>query len=643
MRRFSFALLACFLLLMLTACSQTPSNTDTVAPATPSNVTVSAGNARATVTWQVSAESDLKQYTLYWGGAADNLADSTVVVEKAASRQTITGLTNDTMYFFAVGAEDTSGNKSERSEPVAVTPSATADTMPPTLLDSTPKNGATDVSVNLEALVFTFSEAMNVSTVVLSSSDYDTSQLTATWNADNTSVSFTRLAGGSGLESLKLYSFTLAGKDRAGNEGAFTVSFTTEKDMVKPMVVSSTPVKDTTNVAINSSIVLNFSEAMDRASVEANFSVSPAVTCSFAWSSEDSVVTCTPQSSLAEQTTYTATFGTEVKDKAGNTLELMNEQPFSFSFITGNAPDTTAPTVLSFLPEQAARGLSPGGTIIAITFSEAMNLASLEQALTGTVNTLSDSKPLVISSAIPDQDVQGYGYIFYLQNALDYNMVIQWTIGTDATDLSGNHLAQSVSGTFSLLRELTVTLPANPDTSSTIAHVCDGGFGCYNSVRVGVDLSVGIRQNRNDKIVTDRSFISFDLPMETLLSATAIQSAVLTLEQTFSYGDPFNPSNLSNMSLTRVDYGATLRGTDFETQPLNCDGSVCSRDFYSEVEANGRVDVLKFIRADIAERDARGNRSQYLLRFANNKSQNGTRTAYVQYDPPTLTITYLIP
>jgi hypothetical protein len=82
------------LMMFLAACGSDKHNpdknnsvTDTVAPATPSNVRVTAGNMQAIVTWQVNAESDLKQYTLYWGEVADSLGDS-VVVEKAASSQT---------------------------------------------------------------------------------------------------------------------------------------------------------------------------------------------------------------------------------------------------------------------------------------------------------------------------------------------------------------------------------------------------------------------------------------------------------------------------------------------------------------------------------------------------------------------------
>jgi Bacterial Ig-like domain len=644
MRLFYVALIVCLLLAMFAACSQAPGGgSDTTPPATPNSISVSTSQSQVTLIWTENNEADLKGYNLYWGSAADALND-TLFIAKPASSQTITDLSNGSTYFFALDAQDEAGNHSSRSETMSAVPGSGADTTKPTLVSSTPAHNDASVSVNVNALVFTFSEAMNTSTVTLSSPDYDITQLTATWNTEYTSVSYTQISSAEplplGLEYLKLYTFTITGKDPAGNEGTGTVSFTTESDTVKPRAVSSTPANNETSVPMNSSIVVTFSEAMDRASVEANFNIVANVTCDFAWSSNDSTVICTPQSPLAEKTTYTVTFGTEVKDKAGNVVELMNEQPFSFSFITGTAPDTTAPTVLSFLPDPGARGLSPGGTIIAITFSEAMNLASLEQALTGTVNTLSDSKPLVISSVIPDQDVQGYGYIFYLQNALDYNMVIQWTIGTNATDLAGNPLAQARSSTFSLMRKLMLTLPANPDLSGYIVHSCWNG-DCNNTIYRN-KLFVGIRGNPLT-IGSMRAFIGFDLPTETLLNAKAILSAVLTLEQTEIYGDPFNPNNLSSMALERVDYGTKFRLDDFETEPLNCDGSVCSRDFYSEAEANGPVDVLKFVLADLAEGDVRGNRSEYRLRFANNKSQNGSEDAHVSYTFPTLTITYLIP
>src|SRR5207237_245172 len=78
--------------------------------------------------------------------------------------------------------------------------------------------------------------------------------------------------------------------------------------------------------------------------------------------------TFNPVSTLAPNTTYTATMTTGARDLAGNALAAN----FVWSFTTGATPDTTAPTVSFTVPANAATGVAISQKIAA-AFSEAMD------------------------------------------------------------------------------------------------------------------------------------------------------------------------------------------------------------------------------------------------------------------------------
>jgi hypothetical protein len=98
-----------------------------------------------------------------------------------------------------------------------------------------------------------------------------------------------------------------------------------------PTVESTTPADGATNVSIGSTIAITFSEAMDPATTEAAFAVSPAVTCTFSWNPADTTVTCDPDADLAADQSYTVTIGAGAESDAGQPLGTAA----SFSFSTG--------------------------------------------------------------------------------------------------------------------------------------------------------------------------------------------------------------------------------------------------------------------------------------------------------------------
>src|SRR5206468_3363524 len=130
-------------------------------------------------------------------------------------------------------------------------------------------------------------------------------------------------------------------------------------------------------VAINKKIAATFSEVVDASTISTttftlNQGTTPVVgTVTYV----GTTATFAPASNLAASTTYTATITTVVKDLAGNALA----SAFVWSFTTGAAPDTTAPTVSFTAPRQAATGV-PINQLIAATFSEAMDPLTINTA-----------------------------------------------------------------------------------------------------------------------------------------------------------------------------------------------------------------------------------------------------------------------
>jgi hypothetical protein len=91
-------------------------------PATPTLLSVVSGDQQITLTWTEDTTSDLAGYTVYESAAHDGpwtRVNSTMIT---ANTYTVTGLTNNTRYFFSVTASNTSGAESAKSGYAAATP-----------------------------------------------------------------------------------------------------------------------------------------------------------------------------------------------------------------------------------------------------------------------------------------------------------------------------------------------------------------------------------------------------------------------------------------------------------------------------------------------------------------------------------------
>ena len=121
----------------------------TVTPATasvpsgPTNLTVTPGNASATLTWRGSASGSPTSYSIYRGTISDGEAVTPVgTVSGTTTTFTDTGLTNGKTYFYNVAANNSVGVSPDSNE-VSVIPAASATVPPaPAGLAATAGNGS---------------------------------------------------------------------------------------------------------------------------------------------------------------------------------------------------------------------------------------------------------------------------------------------------------------------------------------------------------------------------------------------------------------------------------------------------------------------------------------------------------------------
>ncbi len=107
------------------AASATPTAPDTTAPAVPTGLTGVGSAGSVALSWDAVGDSDLASYTVYVLSTADSTwqpAGGAVTALQVAT--SISGLTDEQEYTFAVTATDLLGNESERSAPVTVTAGA---------------------------------------------------------------------------------------------------------------------------------------------------------------------------------------------------------------------------------------------------------------------------------------------------------------------------------------------------------------------------------------------------------------------------------------------------------------------------------------------------------------------------------------
>ena len=448
---------------------------DTTPPAIPSGLSLSTNDGQITLNWTANTETDLVGYNLVWGTTAAAL-DNQQFIAKTINTQTITGLLNDTPYFFALDAQDQNGNRSSRTTPQTATPRPPVDIIAPTLTSSIPTDGTADI-VLLTTLRLEFSEAIDQTSLNLSScirpnltdppvdACFSTGNIpatklgTPTWNNNDRNVTLTPDANL--FMPGTIYQLNIAAKDKAGNAivAPKTIRFSikVQPDTAPPTLVTFTPTNNQFAVPYNSPITLSFSEPMNQSSVESAFLAQPSIKCVWTWTSPSNA-SCQPSGRLEQRGLYTIAIAITATDLAGNQLQTA----YGFSFTAGDAP----PKVISYSPKGFG-ALPPvvlTNTPITVTFSEDMNKPLTEAAFqvrengflkTGTITW--NTKCAFFAGAGPTGAYLNCKTLTFTPSTnYQTGSGISWTISTGATDyLNDQQMENNFASSFTTQGVLT--------------------------------------------------------------------------------------------------------------------------------------------------------------------------------------------
>ncbi len=218
----------------------------------------------------------------------------------------------------------------------------------------------------------------------------------------------------------------------AGDGNTAPDIFIHNRDSLPPTVASTSPTDSATDVAVDAGITATLSEAMQASTINTTtFTMDNGVTGTVSYDANSTTATFTPTSNLNYDTTYTATITTDAEDLAGNGLQAN----YSWSFITGPAPDTIPPTVNDTNPVNSATNAAVDADITA-TFSEAMQAS--------TINTTTITMDNGVTGTV-SYDANSTTATFTPTSNLNYDTTYTATITTDAEDLAGNNLQADYS------------------------------------------------------------------------------------------------------------------------------------------------------------------------------------------------------
>ncbi len=378
------------------------------------------------------------------------------------------------------GAKDLAGNAMTANYTWKFTTGAAPDTTPPTVTFTIPATvvlpgvPTIDVAINSK-MSAAFSEPMDPLTINTATFTLKQGATVITGTVTYAGVTAV-FSPSSNLAYNTTYTATITtgAKDLAGNALAndYVWSFTTgaAPDTTPPTVISTIPANGATNVAINSTISVTFSEPMDPLSIN---SLSGTVTGPGGWSVMGTVVYVpssntlifTPTNPLNNSSTYIVTLVAGINgitDLAGNAMAAN----YVFSFQTAAAPDTTPPTVTLTSPVDSAVNVLVNSTIKA-TFSEAMNpltITNLNFTVKGPGGT-----PVTGTVAY---DAINYIATFTPNIPLAYSTTYTALVTTGTTDLAGNALGSGL-----IANPWTFTTAAAPSLVNLGTAVSFGAMG----------------------------------------------------------------------------------------------------------------------------------------------------------------------
>ncbi len=349
---------------------------------------------------------------------------------KTLTREYFNGYANSTTYNIALNSSTTDvyGNNLVSSSGFSF---STLTSTGPRLTSTNPAHG--DVSFNpATSLILTFDQSMNNSSTkaAISLQPSPGSSPSFSWSSDNKTLT---LNYGSTFSYNTNYQLTVASSAMNASNINLIKSYSIDfKTIAKPVISSTVPTNLAGDIASNSTVTINFSMEMDKASVESSFSISSstqAISGAFSWNSNTELV-FTPSSSLPQGSEIVIKIASSAKSL--NNLTLASDFTFKFNVISD-----VRPRVKTTSPANLQQNVAYNADVI-VEFDTPMNSSSVEVIFTPSLvsgfskNWSSDFKTLTIS---PSQS--------FVSKA-----TYQVAISTSSTSLSGSLIEGSTSFTF---------------------------------------------------------------------------------------------------------------------------------------------------------------------------------------------------
>jgi methionine-rich copper-binding protein CopC len=340
----------------------------------------------------------------------------------------------------------------------------TLDEEPPTIIATSPANGATAVS-SFGPFTLTFSESMDASTINGTNISMRLNSNGALMNAPVTYNAATRTASLTPVSSLAApRSFTVTVgtgvKDSVGNRMSSDFQFVFNTgDGTPPTVVSIEPADGKIGATIGSVIKVTFSEPMEprsfyRGSVALSTASGESVTGEMSYDAATRTATFTPNQLLREATAYVATVTIIPTDVSG--LNLTGSTQSRFVTV-----DNTPPMVMNITGGPLASGsqlLLELNARFRVTFTEALDPSTVNSStvLLRDVST---------GSNVPGSVTYGGDATFTPSAPLEAGKKYTATVTKGVKDLSGNALAVEFTKDFFTTGTPDITRPQVVSTS----------------------------------------------------------------------------------------------------------------------------------------------------------------------------------